>query len=131
MAPGVPQLPPLTLSVLWELRAALREKEERGAALEEAVPKVGPRPGIEMLRGRGAGPRRRPWSQDCPPSRACRLFLTPPYSQTLLPRHLFQLPCLAIPGWAHGLLLLHPLSSLQTQWAHSLPGTGVPSLFST
>lgn len=48
---------PLPLSVLWELRVKgrgfLKERKEVGAALDEAVPKVGLRPGLGMLRGRG------------------------------------------------------------------------------
>lgn len=55
MTPGVPQLPPTILSGLQEVgtngRGSLREREEKRAAQEEAVPQVGPTPGTGMLRG--------------------------------------------------------------------------------
>ena len=100
---------PLSLSVLWKLetygRGSLREWVERGLALGEAVPKVGP--GLELgCRGWGwgvAGARQK----DCPPFLACRLY---PSAATCRPSL-----CLDVPGWAPGLLPLHPLAPLQTR----------------
>lgn len=64
MAPGVPQLPPTILSVLQEAdpdgRGSPREREEKRAAQEEAVPQASPTPGTGVLRGQGGGELDRP-----------------------------------------------------------------------
>lgn len=78
-----------------------QERKRKGvAALAEAVPKVGPRPGLGMLTGGdggggGAGTRQKALvPRLSSPSQACRLYLPSP-TQDPSPRHLLP----PLPAW--------------------------------
>lgn len=96
-----------------------QERKRKGvAALAEAVPKVGPRPGLGMLTGGdggggGAGTRQKALvPRLSSPSQACRLYLPSPHPGPFSQAPSSTTSGLAFPVWDHGLLSLHRLYSL-------------------